>query len=128
MQGVAEGNQPLSARGNDVLGMPGRVTTGDPDPYAGKDLLRVRDRTHARCRRVQLVALRPFRRGHQVVGVDKGRPAAAGHRMPGPAEVIGVQVGEGHRFDLFRPAAELGQAVQKRTAVHGAVQSSRLGR
>jgi hypothetical protein len=40
-QGVAEGDQPLPARGEDVLGVPGRVAAGDAHVQAGEDFLSV---------------------------------------------------------------------------------------
>lgn len=66
--------------------MPGRMAGGDLHPYAGEDLLPVRNFTDARrqtgdllghaLRRHQ-VALGPFRLGHEVVGMGEYRLVAA---------------------------------------------------
>src|SRR4051794_29126982 len=118
MQGIAEGDQPDSASSDDVLRVPEGVTTGDLYTDTRKDLLAVVHCAHARRQggddllgrtsRLQQFALGPFRLGDQVVGIGERRLVTAWNWMPGPTEMIDVQVGEGHHLDLLWPAADLG--------------------
>ena len=103
MEGVAEGDHLLPARVDDVGGVPRAVARGEPDVDAGEDLLALGHGAHLRRQgldhvahalRFGVVTLGPLGFGDQVVDVGEGGPVAAGGGMPGPPEVVGVQVGD----------------------------------
>lgn len=134
VQGVAEGDQALPPRRDDVLSVPGRVARGRSDVHAREDLLSVRHGTYERCQRrdfrghalvLQDVAVGPLRGGHQVVGVGESGPFTLRGGVDGPAHVIGVEVGERDRLDRLRPTAEPAQALQQAAPVNDAARAVR---
>src|SRR5215468_3742560 len=125
VEGVAEGDHLLPGGADHVSGVPGAVAGGEPDADAGEDLLALGYGAHLRCQDLDHVAhalrlgevpLGPLGLGDQDVGPGEGGPVAAGGGIPGPPEVVVVQVGEGDRLDVRGAAAERGEAVQQLAA------------
>jgi hypothetical protein len=105
VQRVAEREEPPAATGDGVGGVADGVPGRERGPYAGEDLLAVLDRVDARREGGQAFPGRPALGGQfapvplgrrdEVGGVREGKGVGAGLGAPGPAQVVGVQVGDG---------------------------------